>query len=206
MIKKFLYLILIVSVIKMPLQAGSKIAGKWFSVNRNMEGIGTILVFGNDGKMKMVTAVITEYKYVQKRDSLVFSFMPYNKNYLPVDNTVPFKLTPDTLYFFPGDTARIQKLVKVESPRKTKDKFTGLWKFRHSKGYDASWQFTNQGIAQINVNFKTENGKYSVKKGSLEIRLKDRPFENPLFSISGDTLTLTSQKRKTFEKFFKLKP
>jgi len=185
---------------------GGNIAGKWCSVNRNSEGFGTVMKFEKGGAMSMMYAVISEYNYKVKDDSLVFTFIPYSKDQQAAVNTVPYKFSNDTLYFFPNDTSRIQKLVKSENGRNKKDRFYGTWKFKHQKGYDATWQFTSKGIAQINIYTSKDEGKYKLKKDNLLINFKNKPAEDPKIKINGNEMELTSKKKNRTEKFKRLEP
>lgn len=203
---KLKYLALLLIALSSNLFCGGAITGKWYSVNRNYEGFGTLMKFKSGGSMEMITAVISEYNYKVIGDSLVFTFIPNAKDQQAASNSVPFKFTKDTLYFFPNDTSRIQKLVRVEKGTKQKDMFTGTWKFKHQRGYDATWQFTSKEIAQINVNIRTEEGKYKLKKGNLILNFKNLPMEDPKIKIKGNEMELTSKKKNKTEKFKRLEP
>lgn len=182
------------------------ITGKWNSDKRNSEGMGTVLLFGPRDNAKMITAVIVDFDYKVKGDSLIFILNPNEFNTKEVINTAEFKFKNDTLYLFPNEPTRTQKLVRIEKVAKPKDLFSGIWKFKHEKGYDATWQFTKKGIAQLTINLQTTEAKYTLKKDEVIIKFKDKPTENPDIKINGNHMVLTSKIKKTSEKFSRLEP
>lgn len=184
----------------------SPILGKWCSDKRNSEGLGTVLIFEKNKTVKMVSAVLVDFNFKEKEDSIVFTLPPSENNRTTVINTAPYKFSGDTLLLFPKDTSRIQKLVQLKPVKNVKNKFTGVWHFKHQKGYDAEWQFTKSGIAQLTVYLQTVKGTYSVKKNNLVIKLEKRPPEDPNYVLKGNHLTLKSKLRNSEEEFTRLIP
>ena len=159
------------------------ITGEWLSKGRSKGGLGTTIIFTNDGKVTTTMGALVDFTYKIEGDKLFLSGTNGEKL------SYQFKQEKNTLELKDLSCGEIQKMTKVESC--SPSSIIGKWAYKHYSGAPAEMEFTKNGNCYLSVPMDKVDGKYTISDGILVIKLAGKPESKWTYSIDKDTLTIT---------------
>jgi hypothetical protein len=178
------------------------IVGKWSAAKRTKGGLGTTLIFNDDGSMSHIFGALVDFKYQADGKEL--------KTINDADNSViskePYEIDGDKLIINPTDPKAREERSRVGKAKPGSAAIVGVWSFKHYTGVMSTWQYTTGGLAQLSVPMQTVKGHYKLANGELTVEMEGQPAVTRKVILSGDRLTLGADGDKPEQKFTRVAP
>ncbi len=168
------------------------IVGKWESVNRSKEGIGTSMEFYTDGSAAISVAAMVDSTYKLEGNTLIeTSLDPETRKARTLSSKI--EIQGDTLTLKDSANHVEQKMDRA-SGGASDPPIVGKWSWKHPSGKTAVSEFTKDGQVLVRLLLRTDKARYQLKGDSLilnfekfEPQIKKIRLEKDLLIVSSAT-------------------
>jgi hypothetical protein len=173
---------------KTPSAERTGLAGTWDAIARSSGGIGSTMLFSEDGSFALILGAMVEMKYRVSGNKLTFYGEESGRNF---SDTQGVGFRGDTA-ILSGNGCRI-RLIPLE-PRPPQGSLIGQWRFTHMTGVQAYEDFSADGRGRLRVPLQVQKGSYSVGDNAIAFyALTPRPSDwTSQFTLQNDTLTISN--------------
>ena len=179
----------------------NQIVGKWAADTRTKGGLGTMLIFGDDGVVTSIFGALVDFKYVVKGQTIKMTFPDTAEQ-----TTEPYSIVGDKLIAYPADPDKREERTRVGTAKPGAAPIVGVWAFKHYTGEMATMQYTSSGLAQLSVPVTTLKGRYKLLAQELTMEFDGQPTSNRKIQLSGDHLSLLADGTSHEQKFTRVSP
>lgn len=171
---------------KTPSAEGTGLAGTWDAIARSYGGIGSTVLFSEDGFFALILGAMVEVKYQVSGNKLTY----FNqKSAANSSETQGLGFSGDTA-ILSGNGCHI-KLIPLEA-RTPQGSLIGKWRFTHLTGVPAYQEFSADGRGRLRVPLQVQKGSYSVGGNAIAFyTVTPSPNDwTAQFTLQNDTLTI----------------
>lgn len=184
-----------------------QIVGKWAADSRTRGGLGTLLIFSDDGAMTKVFGALVDFKYQVEGDTINITFTDGETGKVE-KSSEPYKVVGDKLTENPADPTNRVEMTRMGTAKPGTPAIVGVWTYKHYAGTMAMMQYTSSGLAQLSVPMQTSVGRYKLLTNELTMEFagQGQKSSKRKFLLSGDHLVLLADGTEHENKFTRVVP
>jgi hypothetical protein len=195
-----IYAVLLICLVPYTSYAGQDVLGIWSSYNRTKGGLGSQVVFKEDGKVVFAFGALVDFKYVIKNNKITMTGLGPDREEMQDVVENEFRIDGDTLIMSSPTSTYVESMKRVVNPKSGKHPIVGSWTYKHYTGIQAYMRFSSHGIVQLSVPFQSASGTYRIEKDGLVIDLQNKKIQYAIIR-NGDMLSLTDIDNNKTDKY-----
>jgi hypothetical protein len=169
----------------------SDIVGKWESVNRSKEGIGTTMEFSADGSAAISMGAMVDSAYKLEGNVLSETFLDAETRKVST-RTSEIEVKGDTLTLKDTSSHSEQKMDRVSRGAPGDPPVVGKWSWNHPSGKVATSEFTKDGQLLVRLPLRTDKARYQLKGDSLILSFEKFEPQVKKIRVEKDLLIVSS--------------
>jgi len=183
-----------------------QISGKWAADDRTKGGLGTVIIFTDDGSVTNIFGELVDFKYRVEGETIIQTYDDPSTG-TSSQTTLPYSIVGDKLTEVdPANAANRLEMTRVGTAKPGVTPIVGLWTYKHYTGVMATVQFTRGGLEQLSVPMTVASGRYKLQTGELTMEIEGQPPSKRKIVLSGDHLTFLADAAEHEQKFTRIVP
>lgn len=166
------------------------LVGKWESVARNENGIGSTLQLNADGSLARTLGAMLDYHYTFDGRKLRTTATDPNTGQLTT-TTLRVKIAGDTLIEKDAGANGVDVQMTRQTPMDLARPLLGTWRYPHYSGSTAFVTFTDDGHELVRIPLKVEGGSWVAVGSQLTLNVEGNDPVTSTYRVNRDVLTLS---------------